>query len=95
MSITPSRIASEVEYFVERDQAKIDDEQEGAYERRERAAERVTFDDVLEQLALIPDDKKEDLMRLWVNPGEKFVWKLSYVFAAAFEAAADVIAQEK
>lgn len=87
--MTPNRIAAEVEYFTDRLQAQIDARADVEYERRERAANRVTFDDVLEQLAGLPDAKKAELMDAYGRDSH-FVWLLSTAFADSFEAAADL-----
>lgn len=88
-TVTSSRIAQEVEYFADREQALLDDRADAEYERRERAASRVTFDDVLEQLAGLPEAKKAELMDAYGRDGH-FVWLLSTAFADSFEAAADL-----
>ena len=46
-----SRIAAEVEYFTEREQAERDAAADAAYDREQEIERAVTFDDLLEELA--------------------------------------------
>lgn len=87
--ILPSRTDDAMAFLTERAQAEADQRADADYERRERAAGRVTFDDVLEQLAGLPDAKKAELMDAYGRDGH-FVWLLSTAFADSFEAAADL-----
>lgn len=91
--LTPTRLAAEVEYFADRDQAARDEAADAAYERRERAADQVTFDDVLEQIATMDDWKKLELMSLFFGGSvdrRHFEWKFCAAFTDAFEAATDL-----
>lgn len=88
--MTPSRISAEVDYFVERMQEQIDCEADVRAERRERAAAKVTFDDVLEQLAALPAATKAEMMRLYDNDRRHFDWKLIALFVDGLEAATEV-----
>lgn len=85
MSTTPSRIAAEVEYFTERSQSEIDELETAEYERRERAAQRVTFDDVLEYFAGLSDDEKASVMQWWDKDRAHFNWKICSLFADGIE----------
>jgi len=49
-----SRIAAEVEYFTEREQAERDAAADAAYDREQEIERAVTFDDLLEELAQTP-----------------------------------------
>lgn len=92
-TLTPSRIAAEVEYFAEREQAARDEAADAEYERRERAFACVTFDDVLEQIAMLPAAKKNELMALWdggARDRRHFEWKFCSTFSDAVESAASV-----
>lgn len=94
MSTIPlSRIEQEVDYFADREQALLDARADAEYDRREHAANRVTFDDVLEQLAALPEAKKAELMDAYGRDSH-FVWLLSTAFADSFEAAADLRAAQ-
>lgn len=84
-----SRTDDAIAFLTEREQAERDAAADEAYERRERASARVTFDDVLEQLAALPDAKKAELMDAYGRDSH-FVWLLSTAFADSFEAAADL-----
>lgn len=87
-TLIPSRTDDAVAFLTERAQAMADENADAEYERRERAAHRVTFDDVLQQLAGLPDAKKAELMDAYGD--SHFVWLLSTAFADSFEAAADL-----
>lgn len=86
---TPHTLLRAVDVRDEREQALRDVRADAVEERRERAAHRVTFDDVLEKLVGLPDAKKAELMDAY-GRDEHFVWLLSTAFADAFEAAADL-----
>ena len=49
-ALTPSRIAAEVEFFTEREQAARDAAADAEYEREQAIERAVTFDDLLEEL---------------------------------------------
>lgn len=88
-TLIPSHTDDAVAFLTERALAMADEHADAEYERRERAAHRVTFDDVLEQLAALPDAKKAELMDAYGRDSH-FVWLLSTAFADSFEAAADL-----
>lgn len=87
MQPTPSRLSAEVEYFTERAQAVLDNEADIAAERREAAAARVTFDDVLEQLANLPAKTKAEMMQYIDSDRRMFEWKLYAMFIDGLEKA--------
>lgn len=90
-TLIPLRLSAEVDYFVDLTQQARDEAADRAAERRERAAARVTFDDVLEQLAALPEATKARMMVLY-DGGAKgdrdhFAWKLVALFVDGLEAA--------
>lgn len=89
-TLTPARIAAEVEYFTEREQAVRDARADAEYERRERAAGRVTFDEVLEQIAAMPEARKARIMKERNRDTDIFEWAIRTMFEDAFEAATDL-----
>lgn len=92
-TLIPSRTDDAVAFLTERAQAEADRRADAAYERRERAADQVTFDDVLEQIETMDDWKKLELMSLFFGGSvdrRHFEWKFCAAFTDAFEAATDM-----
>jgi hypothetical protein len=91
MTLTATMTA--VEHYTALAQQAADQAADRAYERRERAAARVTFDDVLEQLAALPEATKARMMELYDGGArgdrDHFAWKLVALFVDGLEAATD------
>lgn len=78
-TLTPSRIAAEVEYFAERAQAMADARADAEYERRCNAEQDVTFDELMEEaVSAISDDDKAEFMRC-VASGDRASCSLIYL----------------
>lgn len=96
-TLIPSRTDDAIAFLSERAQAAVDEAADAEYERRERAFACVTFDDVLEQIAMLPAAKKAELMTLWdggARDRRHFEWKFCSTFSDAVDAAAAVYLSE-
>lgn len=68
-AMIPSRTDDAASFIADRALSKLDEADDAAAERREAAAARVTFDDVLEELVYLHDAAKAELM-LAVESGD-------------------------
>lgn len=91
----PSRTDDAIAFIAERAQAEIDEIELVEYERRERAAQRVTFDDVLEYFAGLSDDEKANVMQWWDQDRAHFNWKIASLFADGIEHATKLYLKSK
>lgn len=92
-ALIPSRTDDAASFIAERELSKRDEAADAAAESRESAAARVTFDDVLENLAALPPETKVEMMRLYDGGArgdrDHFSWKLVSLFVDGLEAAID------